>query len=526
MDEKRADDLLFEAKTRDQRKKKRRKILRTLIILGVAAFGLVWGSKRLTRRVEQYVQDSGDTGKSFTAEYGPVYASVTGSGPISDVEPEEISVPAGVEIDEIVVESGDKVQKGDLLATVKMASVSEALTDIQARIKAKDRELLAVSNSKEEQFITAGVKGRVKTIYAQAGVDVAACMTEHGALAVISQDGWMCVTIEASNLKAGDKVKVQSEPGAELEGKVDNVRNGQAVILVSDKDLMPGDHVSLLSYEGETLGEGDLAIHNPVHVVGYSGTVKTVNVKVNQSVAAGARIFLLKDAEATAQYDKILRERETLEKTLLALLRIRQDGALCAPIDGTVLVVKYEEDEQKKTAEDEETEILTLSKDEEMSVEFSVNEMDILALEIGQKADIVIESVGKNQYHGTITEINKYAYGGADGKTSYSAKATFSKEALMLGGMTADVTINVDGSDHALRVPTEAIQKTSVSAYGYTGRDPQTGKLINPVTVTLGLSNSEYTEIRDGLQEGDTVYYELKQDQFSFITVVEDAPSE
>ena len=161
-----------------------------------------------------------------------------------------------------------------------------------------------------------------------------------------------------------------------------------------------------------------------------------------------------------------------------------------------------------------------------MSVEFSVNEMDILALEIGQKADIVIESVGKNQYHGTITEINKYAYGGADGKTSYSAKATFSKEALMLGGMTADVTINVEGSDHALRVPTEAIQKTSVSAYVYTGRDPQTGKLINPVTVTLGLSNSEYTEIRDGLQEGDTVYYELKQDQFSFITVVEDAPAE
>ena len=96
----------------------------------------------------------------------------------------------------------------------------------------------------------------------------------------------------------------------------------------------------------------------------------------------------------------------------------------------------------------------------------------------------------------------------------------------MLGGMTADVTINVEGSDHALRVPTEAIQKTSVSAYVYTGRDPQTGKLINPVTVTLGLSNSEYTEIRDGLQEGDTVYYELKQDQFSFITVVEDAPAE
>lgn len=531
MEEKQKDDLLFETKSREQKKKKHGKLLRTVIILILAAAALVWGAARLTRRVEKYVQESGDSVKTATVEYGAVNATVTGSGPIEDVDPEDISVPAGVEILDVLVESGDKVEKGDILATISMPSVSSALSDIQARIKEKDRELSAVSNDKEDAYISAGVKGRVKVLYADAGDDVAACMTELGALAVISQDGWMSIELTNTSLKAGDKVKVQAADGSVQDGKAESVRNGRAVILVSDKELMPGDSVTVLSKDGETIGSGELDIHNPIRVVGYTGTVKTVNVKINQSITAASRIFNLKDTETTAKYDRLLSERKILEKTLISLLRLREDGALSAPFDGTVLTVKYSDDKESReqraaASKDKETEILTLSRDEEMSVEFAVNEMDILALELGQKAEIVIESIGKDKYEAKITEINKYAADAQGDSSSFSAKAILDKAPLMLSGMTADVTIKVDGSDHVLRIPTEAIQKTSVSAYVYTARDPQSGKLSCPVTVTLGLSNSEYTEIKAGLKEGDTVYYQLEQDQLSFITVVEEAPAE
>ena len=59
-----------------------------------------------------------------------------------------------------------------------------------------------------QPYITAGVNGRVKIVYAQKDDDVAACMMEHGALAVLSLDGYMAVDIDAGSLAAGDKVSV------------------------------------------------------------------------------------------------------------------------------------------------------------------------------------------------------------------------------------------------------------------------------------------------------------------------------
>ena len=76
--------------------------------------------------------------------------------------------------------------------------------------------------------------GRVKIIYARKGDDVAKCMYEHGALAVLSLDGTMSLQIESQALSAGDKVTVRRENGKELDGKVESVTDGMATILVTD----------------------------------------------------------------------------------------------------------------------------------------------------------------------------------------------------------------------------------------------------------------------------------------------------
>ncbi len=153
-----------------------------------------------------------------------------------------------------------------------------------------------------------------------------------------------------------------------------------------------------------------------------------------------------------------------------------------------------------------ETTVVTLSRDEKMSVTISVDETDILALEMGQPATLTIESIGKDSYEGVITGIDRTASTGS-GVTSYSATITFDKGDFMLGGMTADVVITISGTENVLMVPTDAVNRTSVSAYVYTSYDEKTGQFLQPVTVSLGVSNKDYTEIRSGLQAGDTVCY-------------------
>ncbi len=537
MDEQRNDDVLFEALNREKKKKRNRRIRRIVIILAVVTLLLVYAVNTLQKRVRETVAAQTDAIKSSVVAIGTVSTTVSGSGTIRDMDTEEISVPAGVKITEVLVESGDKVLSGDVLATVENADVLNALADVQKQIDAKDAEMENAASEAVDEILRAKVSGRIKKIYAQPGDGVAACMVRNGALAVISQDGYMALEIENSSLKTGDTVSLLRADGSSLTGEVDRIYSGKAVILTDDRQPEVGEELTVKNSAGVILGHAAVYIHSPVRVTGYTGTVDYLSVKENDNVWEGASIFRLRDTKTPARYDSIVKEREELEKTLLALLTIYRDGALCAPFDGTVLTVEYDEDNNMAAAaksvssqsaaypaqsgnsvsavSKEETKVLTLSRDKKMSVAIPVDETDILALQPGQKAVLTVEAIGRDSYHGFITELDRSA-DSSGGVTSYTATVTFDKAEHMLAGMTADVIINISGRENVLILPAEAVNRTSASAYVFTGYVAETGMLTDPKTVTVGVSNEEYTEIRSGLSEGETVYYK-ENNSFDFM---------
>ena len=537
MDEQRNDDVLFEALNREKKKKRNRRIRRIVIILAVVALLLAYAVNTLQKRVRETVAAQTDAIKSSVVTIGTVSTTVSGSGTIRDMDTEEISVPAGVKITEVLVESGDKVLSGDVLATVENADVLNALADVQKQIDAKDAEMENAASEAVDEILRAKVSGRIKKIYAQPGDGVAACMVRNGALAVISQDGYMALEIENSSLKTGDTVSLLRADGSSLTGEVDRIYSGKAVILTDDRLPEVEEELTVKNSAGEILGHAAVYIHSPVRVTGYTGTVDYLSVKENDNVWEGASIFRLRDTKTPARYDSIVKEREELEKTLLALLTIYRDGALCAPFDGTVLTVEYDEDNNMAAAaksvssqsaaypaqsgnsvsavSKEETKVLTLSRDKKMSVAIPVDETDILALQPGQEAVLTVEAIGRDSYHGFITELDRSA-DSSGGVTSYTATVTFDKAEHMLAWMTADVIINISGRENVLILPAEAVNRTSASAYVFTGYVAETGMLTDPKTVTVGVSNEEYTEIRSGLSEGETVYYK-ENNSFDFM---------
>ena len=81
--------------------------------------------------------------------------------------------------------------------------------------------------------------------------------------------------------------------------------------------------------------------------------------------------------------------------------------------------------------------------------------------------------------------------------------------------MTAGVDVRIEGVDDAILIPADALYQTSSGYYVYTTYDEETEAYCGRVDVVPGLSNSNYVEIKSGLQEGDTVYYTEAQDFFS-----------
>ena len=496
------DDALFETLGKNKKRKKRKIIITVVSIVLVLAVIAAVGVSFLQRQVrEQFATSQGEV-LSYEVTTGSISTVVSGSGSLTDVDPQSITVPEGVEITEVKVKRNQNVTVGDILATVDMASVISTMADLQTQIEELDEQLSDAEDDAASTAICAGVSGRVKAVFGEAGMSVADVMYEYGALALISLDGYMAVEIETDALAAGDSVSVKLSDGEEVNGSVESVVDRIATVLITDDGPAYDETVTVLDGEGTQLGSGKLCVHSTLRVTAYAGTIADVTAEENDEVSDTTKLFALEDTAYSANYNSLLRERAQLEETLLELLNVQRDGAVLARMDGSVYSVDY--------TEDTPTAVVTLSADEKMSVTISVDEADILSLELGQTVAVSVSSVSEDSFEGTLTEIDRTS----SSSGTYSAVIELEKAEGMLSGMTASVSVRIQGVDDAILIPIEALHKTSDGAYVYTDYNEEYQEYGGKVDVVTGLENSTYVEIKSGLNAGDTVYYTEQKTQF------------
>ena len=119
-----------------------------------------------------------------TVRTGDISNTIVGTGNLSVQESGTVTIPSDVTVTEVKVESGDQVEKGDVLALVDKVSVLNAMAEVQEELDSLDEELAENTTSSTTSTITAKVAGRVKKIYAKSGNDVADVMVKKGALKV------------------------------------------------------------------------------------------------------------------------------------------------------------------------------------------------------------------------------------------------------------------------------------------------------------------------------------------------------
>lgn len=491
-----------------KRRNRGRKVLVTvLIVLAIVIAAVAIAVKVLRERVtEAYGQKSTDEVKTVTVTIGSISTSISGSGTLAQEETTEVTLPSGVAIQSVLVEKNDIVKEGQKIANIQMSSVLTAMNSLQDSMDELDSEIASAAKDTVDTYIKSAVKGRVKLIYCQVGDSVLSVMYEHNALMVLSLDGYLAFDIPAGNLKEGDKLSVTLSGGTAYTGTVGSVGEETAAILITDDKPLVGDTATAADAEGNELGSGELYIHQPLAITGYAGTVSRINVAENRIVNAKGILLTLKDTAFTANYETLLAERAELEKDYNELIQLYKSGAIYAPIAGKVSSVSETESEEN---EEETWMIAALVPQEKMLVTASVDESDILAVSVGQEAEVTISSISEDSFKGTVTSIEKTGTS-YNGVTSYSVEVTIDRTEKMMQNMSATISVRIEGVDNALLVPENAVTKTRDSAYVYTSVDESTGEPSGRTEVTTGLSGGGYIEITAGLQEGDTVYYKEK----------------
>ena len=516
-------DALFDQLNKNKKKKKRKTLRTVIIVVLVIAVALVGWFNHMRQQVEEQFAAMSNNVLSYDVTQGAISTTVNGSGVLEELDLYTVEVPAGVQITEVLVEADDPVAKGDVLATIDMASVMDAMADVQNQLNDLDQKIKAASGDAASKRVNAGVAGRVKILYAAKGLDVVGCMVEHGALAVLSLDGYMAVDIETDALCVGDRVTVIREGEKELSGTVEAVSKGVATILITDNGPKFNEEVTVLAENGAELGNGKLYIHSPLAVTGYAGTVTGVHVKENAQVQSSTKLFSLGETDYNANYDSLLRQRKEKEEMLMELLSLYRDGAVLAATDGVISSVEYENAPETSSAQttypaatqdaEEKTPLLTVYPNVSMHVTVAIDEMDILALQAGQEAEVTVSSVSEEKYAGTVTEIHTTANENT-GMSQYSAVVVLDKQEGMLPGMTADVDVKIQGVEDAVIIPVDALHQTSSIYYVYTSYNEESMQYGDRVEVTIGMSGGNYVQITSGLDVGDTVYYTQTQSWF------------
>lgn len=152
------------------------------------------------------------------------------------------------------------------------------------------------------------------------------------------------------------------------------------------------------------------------------------------------------------------------------------------------------------------TQIASVTPQDTMIVDITIDEADITALKTGMPAQVRIDALGGEKCSATISDIGSTGTSNG-GNSKYTVRLTMDRTETMLAGMHATTTIVLSTTADTLTIPVEALAEEKNITVVYTGYDEKKEELTDPVTVDTGVSDGKTVQILDGLQEGAVYYY-------------------
>lgn len=175
-----------------------------------------------------------------------------------------------------------------------------------------------------------------------------------------------------------------------------------------------------------------------------------------------------------------------------------------SPIDGTVLTLPVIEGQVVVAAAsvNSGTTLMTVANLEKLLVQTHVNQVDVARLKVDQAVRLKVDSLKDVTMSGKISFIAPVATVKNSVK-GFDIEATIENPSARLRpGMTVNLNIPIAKADSAISVPISAIFRGDGNKKVVYVRN---GEATERREVKIGVTNFDFAEIKDGVQEGETV---------------------
>mgnify|MGYP004694244983 FL=1 len=223
------------------------------------------------------------------------------------------------------------------------------------------------------------------------------------------------------------------------------------------------------------------AVNNATYTAESDGTVKAIYVKAGDQVKTGDKLIRLSTGQLVkAEFDGEVNVMDLAEGDAVAA-----GATLCQVVDF-----------------------------QHMKTSIRIDEYDINSVHVGD-AIRVTTTANEKTFDATIAAIN-HTSSSSGSVAYYTATAFVNVDSEVYPGMQVTVTLPQEEAQDVVILKMNAISfDEDNQAFVYT-RD-ENGEM-QKTYITTGVSNGSYTEIKDGLQSGDTVYAEVETESSSGVS--------
>lgn len=226
---------------------------------------------------------------------------------------------------------------------------------------------------------------------------------------------------------------------------------------------------------------------------------------ISNSLSFTGSMQLINSETFTAEADGKIREiyvsTGDAVKEGQKLLRLSTGETLEAGFDGTVSSVAVSKGDEVKNGDT----LLTVADFDHMKVSVRVGESDVSQVSVGQACKVSISSAVAS-FDSVIDSIDYVAYTGNN--VAYYPTVvkvdTAGSDKQILPGMQATVTITLEEAENVTVLKMDALS-TARDNTAFVYKENEKGEM-EQVAVTVGVSNGNYVEIKEGVTAGETIY--------------------
>ncbi len=423
----------------------------------------------------------GTTRETTTIDTGDINITVNATGNIVANQDASLNFGTNGKVTAILVQPGDFVRKGQVIATVENTSAQDSLASAEQGVYSKELSLRQLTDPPRD----------VDVAVAQANLNMAQARAQESNVGVsassvqISQDQVELAKNQLwQNQLSGDITNANREQLASNPRTSPQAGSLQteAEVNASNDQSELGVQIAQANYQATTSQGGNYSA-----IVSAQASVTQAQIALNQ-LMAGADPKDIEQAQHNLDAAKAQLElaQANLAKTVLV-----------APFDGMVAQINLNVGESAPA-----TNAVVMVDPSKFYLDLPVSEIDIASVKVGQQVDLHFDALVGQTIKGTVTHISDVAT--ATAPVSYTVRVEIDPVVgqTLLAGMSTTAEIITSQASNVVRISNRFIRITGNQAFASVQQPDGT---FQDVRIVLGQENDLYTEVKSGLKVGDVV---------------------